>query len=400
VDLSLVLFDADDWSRARDVTVTAIDDEVAEEIHEGTIRHSASSLDPTYNDLDPVDVKVTIADNDVAGIQVSPTALTVSEPDGTAAFTVTLLSEPMWDVNLPLDPSNSECSVSPKEITLDSGNWQTGTSATVSARDDEDIDGQTTCVIDIGSPDTKDPIYGELEPEDVSVTVEDDERVLIFLPQMIRIWPPRPVAPTLQEIDNADGDGDFTVGWDDVPWASVYVLEQAPTPLFNNSSPVYEGLATSHQVRDFGASRRYFRVKARNSSGDSNWSNVQQVDVVWHLEGRDAEDVERQANGPIVPALTYYGRISDAQDVSDYYYFELPTARDVALDLGNIPAGQNYDLALRDRNLNTQEGWYSTRSGNRDEHVSVTLFAGRYYVQVYSGGGGGASQPYHLQVHY
>jgi hypothetical protein len=147
VNFGVAVFDGDDWDNARDITVTAIDDEVAEGTHESKISHSASSLDPTYSDLGPIHVTVTIEDNDTAGIVVSPTSLTVAEPDGTAAFTVTLLSEPMWDVDLPLNPSNSECNVSPKQITLDSGNWRIGARVTVSARDDNDLDGRKTCVI-------------------------------------------------------------------------------------------------------------------------------------------------------------------------------------------------------------------------------------------------------------
>ena len=57
-------------------------------------------------------------------------------------------------------------------------------------------------------------------------------------------------------------------------------------------------------------------------------------------------------------------------------------------------------LAIRDRNLNTQEGWYSVRSGNRDEHVATPLPPGLYYLQVYKRGGAGSSQAYRLVVQY
>lgn len=403
VNLTMVVFDTDDWNTPKDITVTAVDDGIAEGIHDSAIKHSASSLDPNYTGLDPVYVTATIEDNDTAGIQVSPTALTVAEPDGTAAFTVTLVSEPQFELEVPLVPSNSECSVSPQQITLDSDNWRDGASATVSARDDDVFDGTRTCTIRVESPNTEDPIYRELDPDDVSVTVEDDERVQVFLPQMRRGWPPPPAAPVLQAIDNPDGDGAFTVEWTAAARAASYVLQQAPTTLFQNPSQVYDGPATSYDVQGLGASRRHFRVRARNASGDSAWSNVQQVDVLWHQEGSEGEDreeEERQNNGPVMPGFEYFGRLLEVNDLSDYFYFDLPAGGIVEVDLSNIPAGQNYDLAIRDRSLNTQEGWYSVRSGNRDEHVATTLPASRYYIQVHKRSGSGSSQAYHLRVQY
>jgi hypothetical protein len=84
--------------------------------------------------------------------------------------------------------------------------------------------------------------------------------------------------------------------------------------------------------------------------------------------------------------------------VSDYFYIDLPTQRSIVMTLTNIPAGHNWDLALRDQGLSTYEGWYSVRSGNQDERVEVTVPAGRYYIQVYNKSGPGSTQPYQLKV--
>ena len=156
------------------------------------------------------------------------------------------------------------------------------------------------------------------------------------------------------------------------------------------------GADTTFEVVGNGASRLFYRVKSRNPSGESSWSNAQKVDVLWEAEPNDSA---AEANGPIMSGLTYFGTFPPgAQDVSDYFYFVMPTRRAVELRLTDIPAGQNYDLVLRDINLNTKG--YSAQLGNNDEYIKVSVPAGRYLIQVFHRDGGGSSQPYHLRAAY
>jgi hypothetical protein len=119
----------------------------------------------------------------------------------------------------------------------------------------------------------------------------------------------------------------------------------------------------------------------------------------WEQEPND--DALTQANGPIVSGQTYYGTLSSASDVKDYFYFDLSTPHTVEIWLTNIPAGHDYHLCLRDANL-VPEIKCSANSGNADEHILVSgLTAGeRYYVQVYNASRTGSSQPYHLRTVY
>jgi hypothetical protein len=58
-------------------------------------RGAAASSDPIYAAIDPADVAVTNADDDAAGITVTPVAgLGTTEAGGTASFTVVLTSQP------------------------------------------------------------------------------------------------------------------------------------------------------------------------------------------------------------------------------------------------------------------------------------------------------------------
>ena len=218
------------------------------------------------------------------------------------------------------------------------------------------------------------------------------------LPVTLWRWPPAPDAPTLDEVENADGDGDYEVRWTLAALAQTYILQEAKDSTFQPVENSYESTVASYGVQDRGASRLFYRVKARNATSDSAWSNVEQVDVLWHKEGSDPE--ERQTNGSVVSGFTYFGTIQSAQDTSDYFYVDLPGGRTVEMWLSNIPSGHNWDLVLRDHGLLTYDGWYSIRSGNKDEHVEVIVPGGRYYIQIYNGGDPGSSQPYHLKVVY
>src|SRR5205085_642965 len=95
-----VVFGGGNWNVPQTVTVTGVDDLVADgNIVYTIITAPASSLDPAYNGQNPPDVTVTNTDNDVASIIVSPTSgLTTTEAGGTATFTVRLNSQPTANV--------------------------------------------------------------------------------------------------------------------------------------------------------------------------------------------------------------------------------------------------------------------------------------------------------------
>jgi hypothetical protein len=232
---------------------------------------------------------------------------------------------------------------------------------------------------------------------DVGGSVLDDEIVFrVRLPVVMRYWPPSPDVPTLNPVDNADGDGSYVVSWTAEDRTEVYILEEATDSGFTGASVIYSGDSTSHAVSQRGAARRYYRVKARNGAGDKGWSNVQMVDVLWEKEPNDQPLTE--SNGPIAAGPTYHGAFPTAADVQDYYYFDLAAPQQVELWLNNIPPVQNYDLVLRNQNLAIVG--YSAELGSRSEYIRVDLSAGRYYIQIYHNSAGGSSQDYHLRMDY
>lgn len=405
VSPTLVVLDAANWTQGRSAIVSATDDAIDDGSQTCIIEIGpATGNDPVYRDQDPADVTVTVQDDDVAGIVVAPANLTVSEPNSSAAFTITLTSEPEAPVTIPLNPSNTECTVSRADVIVNKGNWLSDVRLIVTARDDDLVDGDQTCTVQVKPVRSADPNYAGRDPVDVVVTVQDDERIWkAFLPSLVRDWPPLPESPTLLGILNPEGLGSYTLSWSSVPQASTYLLEEAIDSAFADPTQVYAGPASTFLVTDRGAARYYYRVKARNSWGDSPWSNIEFTDVLWEAEPNDL--VPAQANGPLPSDLIYYGTFPSEADINDYFYFDLPVPGRVEVSLQGIASGHNYDLILRDSELRTVG--YSGQLGSADEHISApqpepgaTLPAGRYYLQLYNRGQSGSDQPYQLHIAY
>jgi hypothetical protein len=400
VSPATALLDAGNWSTGVIATVTAVDDDIDDGPQACLIETGlTTSADDNYQGLNPLDVDVTVGDDDEVGIVVSPTSLTVSEPDGSDTFVINLTSEPTETVSVDLTPSNDECDVSPRTVVLGAGNWHAGVTVSVTAQDDQLRDGTQICAVRTGPTQSAAAQYQGLNVEDVTVTVHDDETAWHFyLPLVVRAWSLLPEVPALHSISNPTGLGTYAVTWDAAIRAETYVLEEATTASFGVSWQIYAGPATEYPVSGHGAARYYYRVKARNSWGDSSWSDVEQANVLWEAEPND--NGLTQANGPIPSGLTYYGTFPNAADLQDYYYFDLSAPHSVELALSNIAAGENYDLVLRDASLGTVVG-YSALPGNADEYIlTPELPAGRYYIQVYNFSRVGSDQPYHLHVVY
>ena len=175
VSPSALTFTPIDWSLPQTVTVTGVDDDVAD----GNIAYSistatATSSDSVYAGMNPADVGVSNADNDTAGITVTPTTgLVTSEAGGKATFSVVLNSQPTANVIVALTSSDStEGTVSPAFLTFTPADWNAARTVTVTGVDDAVVDGNVvyTIVVTISSGDS---VYNRIAPIDVAVTNDD-----------------------------------------------------------------------------------------------------------------------------------------------------------------------------------------------------------------------------------
>ena len=138
VALTSLTFTAADWNDAQTVTVTGVDDPIADgNVAYTIITAAAASADGTYNGMDAADVGVTNTDNEAAGVTVSAISGNTTESGGTATFTVVLNCQPTADVIIALSSSTpSEGTVAPASLTFTSADWNNAQTVTVTGVDD------------------------------------------------------------------------------------------------------------------------------------------------------------------------------------------------------------------------------------------------------------------------
>ncbi len=182
-----LVFTPANWSTAQSVTVTGVDDALVD----GTIAYSivtaaATSSDSNYNGLNASDVGVSNNDNDSAAVTVIQSSgnTAVTEGGSTDSFTVALSSQPTSNVTV-LFSTSGQLDASPGSVVFTTLNWNVAQSVTVTATDDNLVEGAT--VESIGaSVSSSDPSYNNIAVAAVSVAVTDnDAAVVSFAPASV-----------------------------------------------------------------------------------------------------------------------------------------------------------------------------------------------------------------------
>ncbi|MBX3724180.1 MAG: hypothetical protein KF713_20200, partial [Turneriella sp.] len=130
----ILTFTAANWNIAQNVTVTGVDDLVADGDKSYTIILSpAVSADASYNGFDSADIAMTSVDNGAPGFTLSATSgLVTTEAGGTATFSIRLNTAPTANVSLGISSSNTaEGAVSPANLTFTPANWNGPQTVTV-----------------------------------------------------------------------------------------------------------------------------------------------------------------------------------------------------------------------------------------------------------------------------
>ena len=132
-------FKVSNWNTPQTVTISSIED--ADGTHGiASIKHTAESIDSSYDAIGIAAVRATEADNDPIGVTVSPTRLWV--PDGRSReYTVVLDTQPASDVEISVDPdqgNDADLTVTPTVLTFTDSDWSMAQTVTVSAALDID----------------------------------------------------------------------------------------------------------------------------------------------------------------------------------------------------------------------------------------------------------------------
>ena len=172
-------FTTGNWNTAQTVTVNAAQD-VDGNNDSQTLAHAASGAE--YGSVTG-DVSVTVIDDDVPGVRISTTTLTVPE-GGPNTYTVRLNTQPGGDVVVTVNGASGDVSFSGSPLTFTTINWDTDQTVTVNAAQDDDAAPDATVTLTHGVTG-----YGLVTVgPDVVVTVTDDDTAgLTFDPASVSV---------------------------------------------------------------------------------------------------------------------------------------------------------------------------------------------------------------------
>lgn len=209
-----VTFTPFDWNVPQIITVTGVDDVVADgAVGYSIVTAAASSIDADYDNVDPADVTMLNADNDAPGIIVSPVAgLATSEAGGAASFTVVLATAPSADVTIALSTSIlSEANLSALSLTFTPGNWNVTQTVNVTGMDDDVDDGDIVFAVLTAPAVSADLSYAGIDADDIAVTNCDDDGAAVL------------VTAAGMSTTEAGGSATFTVVLSSQPTADVVI---------------------------------------------------------------------------------------------------------------------------------------------------------------------------------
>jgi Calx-beta domain/RTX calcium-binding nonapeptide repeat (4 copies) len=276
--LTTVIFTSANWNTPQTVTVSAVNDNVAEGNHSGTISHTATSSDANYNSIAINSVTANITDNDTADLVVSSISGNTSENGVTANFTVVLTSQPTADVTVNLANFNSQEGTVPASITFNANNWNQAQTITVTGVDDNIDDGDITYNIQT-SVISSDTIYAAIAPKNVIVTNIDNDTAGVT------------VTPTSLSTSESGTQANFTVKLDTQPTADVTInLSSSNTAegTIDKSSLTFTAgnwnraqtvTITGKSDNIVDGDKAYQIITAAATSTDTKYNNLNPVDI-------------------------------------------------------------------------------------------------------------------------
>ena len=178
VSPSSITFSSDNYTTARTVTVTGINDDFDDGDITSTITISfndTQSSDESYEALADKTISATTTDDDTLGITITETNGSTAPVESTTdTLDITLASKPLADVTLSITSSDTtEITLSPSSLTFSSGNYTTAQRVTLTAVQDALIDGDMNPTVTFSVSSTVDAGYAALANEVFTATVYD-----------------------------------------------------------------------------------------------------------------------------------------------------------------------------------------------------------------------------------
>jgi hypothetical protein len=357
-----LVFTTLNWNTNQTVTVTGRNDS----IDDGDILYTIStepavSADAKYNGFNASNVTATNIDNDTAGYTIGPMTLSVNEtsPGNTATFTVRLNTEPVANVTMGVTSNDTtEGTVSPASLVFTSANWFTAQTVTVTAVNDDLIDGNRAWEAQNWTPTGGDPVYTTLNPANVAVTTVDTDYAGFV------ITPTSTVYTT-----EAGGTGTFTIKLTAQPTANVTLTltngdttEGTVNPTsytFTSANWNVDQTATVTGVDDFvdDGNIYYWTYTNAATSADANFNGVNPSNVYC----RNADD--DTAGITITPTS---GLETDESGMTDTFTVVL-NSEPLASVAMNLSVSDSTEVSVSPASLT-----FTTANWNAPQTVTVT----------------------------
>ncbi len=168
---SSLTFDGDDWNVRQTVTVNTSHD-VDDEDDIVVLANTASG--GGYDIVAPARFTVTVRDDDIPSVAVSPLTLDIDEGHSDT-YTLVLKAQPTDDVTVTINRvGSSDVSVDDDSLVFTSSNWDTEQTVTVRTLHDPDHLDDDTATLE-HTVTSSDIDYNGIDVDDVNVTVTDDD---------------------------------------------------------------------------------------------------------------------------------------------------------------------------------------------------------------------------------
>ena len=180
-DQSELLFTETNWSAPVSISVSALEDGDAES-EVVSLKHNAIGGD--YSDIS-ASLEVRVTDNDMVGLRIEPTSITISE-GASSQYSIVLASQPSTDVTVQirgLEGTSLSIDGTESALKFDESNWDESQTVVVSARQDDDAVDESVTLTHVAEG-------GEYEDVSATIAIEiedDDTAGLIVDPASLAI---------------------------------------------------------------------------------------------------------------------------------------------------------------------------------------------------------------------
>lgn len=181
LDTTELSFDKATWNVPKTVTVTGLDDSVADGDQAYTVSVGPAS-GAGYDGVSASPISLKNEDDDTPGFFVGNVSGMATEAGGTATFTVRLRTQPTADVTIPVVSSDlTEGTTDVTQLVFTTANWATPQTVTVTGVDDAYDDGNVTYPVTLGAATSSDASYQGKSPASPMVTTTDDDTAALVL---------------------------------------------------------------------------------------------------------------------------------------------------------------------------------------------------------------------------